>query len=67
MQYVNERDDEREPGASLSLDATQPEEHTLLILLDDLRRHHQQHESHSQDSECEKERGHGRRHPSMRW
>jgi hypothetical protein len=51
VQHVDERDDYPQPGFSHTEYPTQPEQHTLLVLLDDLQpqRYCQQEQSDDSD------------------
>ena len=52
VQHVDERDDQPEPGLARAEHPAEPEQHPLLVLLDDLGRHREaQQEQHHDDDE----------------
>ena len=50
VQHVDERDDEPQPGLAYAEHPAEPEQHALLVLLDDPHRHRQHQQQHDDDN-----------------
>jgi hypothetical protein len=61
VQHVDERDDHSQPRVPQAADAAEPEQHPLLVLLDDLQRHRQpDQDQHRDDDNNDDQRFHGK-------